>query len=221
MISCECHEHHTRRSIVLTGGPGAGKTAVLELVRKSLCVHMAILPEAAGIVFGGGFPRSAEHETRRAGQRAIFFLQRELEATATGVDAAIVLCDRGTVDGAAYWPGPETLWEALGTTREEQLRRYDAVIHMRTPSVSGYNNDNPLRLENASEAQAIDERVAAAWEGHPRRYFIEPDEDFIAKAARAVDVLRELMPECCRGHVGESANPPAALRAEVGQGPAV
>lgn len=133
MNPCECREHHARRQIVLTGGTGAGKTAVLELVRQSLCLHMTILPEAAGIVFGGGFPRSEDTEIRRAGQRAIFFVQRELEETARAVNAAIVLCDRGTVDGAAYWPGPEPLWGAVGTSREEQLGRYDAVIHMRTP----------------------------------------------------------------------------------------
>jgi predicted ATPase len=201
MIPCECREHHTRQRIVLTGGPGAGKTAVLELVRRSLCVHMTILPEAAGIVFGGGFPRREDSETRRAGQRAIFFIQRELEETAKAVDAAIVLCDRGTVDGMAYWPGPEPLWAALGTSHEEQLARYTAVIHMRTPDAGGYNNDNPLRVENAREAQEVDARVAAAWAGHPQRFFIEPDDDFLLKAGKAVDTLRQLMPECCRGHI--------------------
>jgi predicted ATPase len=201
MIPCECREHHTRQQIVLTGGPGAGKTAVLELVRRSLCVHMTILPEAAGIVFGGGFPRREDSETRRAGQRAIFFVQRELEEAAKAVDAAIVLCDRGTVDGMAYWPGPEPLWAALGTSYEEQLARYTAVIHMRTPAAGGYNNDNPLRVENAREAQEVDARVAAAWAGHPQRFFIEPDDDFLVKAEKAVDRLRQLMPECCRGHI--------------------
>ncbi len=31
--------------MVLTGGPGAGKTAILELVRRTLCPHVALLPE--------------------------------------------------------------------------------------------------------------------------------------------------------------------------------
>ncbi|MBL0889768.1 MAG: hypothetical protein IBJ19_04065 [Gemmatimonadaceae bacterium] len=38
--------------MVLTGGPGAGKSAVLELARLFFCDHVRRLPEAAGIVFG-------------------------------------------------------------------------------------------------------------------------------------------------------------------------
>jgi len=106
-----------RKRIALTGGPGAGKTAVIELVRRLLCDHIHVLPEAASIVFGGGFPRGTSSAQRRAEQRAIFFVQRELEATADEEPLEIVLCDRGTVDGGAYWPGPTDLWSSVGTTQ--------------------------------------------------------------------------------------------------------
>lgn len=107
MRECPCTKRHEGHRVVLTGGPGAGKTAVLELIRQSFCAHVLVLPEAAGILFGGGFPREPDVAVQRAAQRAIFFVQRELESAADASDAAIVLCDRGTVDGAAYWPGPE------------------------------------------------------------------------------------------------------------------
>jgi predicted ATPase len=184
---------------VLTGGPGAGKTAVLELVHQSFCKHVKVLPEAAGIIFGGGFPRAAEGDVLRAAQRAIFYVQRELEAAADSSDAAIVLCDRGTVDGMAYWPGPDDLFSAVGTTLEEQIRRYDAVIHLRTPSV-GYNHQNPLRIESQAQASAIDAHIAQVWAGHPRRFTIEAAPDFLTKAKRALEILRAEMPECCRSH---------------------
>jgi predicted ATPase len=192
---------------VLTGGPGAGKTAVLELIRQAFCEHVKVLPEAAGILFGGGFPRGDTPRLRRPAQRAIFFTQRELEATADGANAAIVLCDRGTVDASAYWPGPEDFWAAVGITLEEQLRRYDAVIHLRTPRPeSGYNQDNPLRVESAAEAAAIDERIMRSWERHPRRFIVEEAPDFLAKAARALDTLRGELPECCRRHIVPAVN---------------
>ncbi len=198
---CECTEIHRPRRIVLTGGPGAGKTAVLELIRKAFCEHIHVLSEAAGIVFGGGFPRGGEGEVRRAAQRAIFFVQRELEAAATGRNAAIVLCDRGTIDGVAYWPGPGELFGAVGTTEAEQLARYHAVIHLRVPAGDGgYDNSNPLRVESATEAAAIDARIASAWSRHPRRYEVASASDFLAKAARAVEILRGEMPACCRQH---------------------
>ena len=64
--------------IVLTGGPGAGKTAVLEMLRRVVCPHVAILPESAGILFSGGFWRGTSIDAHKSAQRAIFHVQREL-----------------------------------------------------------------------------------------------------------------------------------------------
>lgn len=202
MTPCECSAPHDRRRIVLTGGPGAGKTALLELIRRSFCAHVTVLPEAASIVFGGGFPRHADAGCQRAAQRAIYHVQRQLEITGDSHNAAIVLCDRGTLDGLAYWPGaPSDFWAPLGSDREQEMVRYDAVIHLRTPTAElGYNHQNPLRTESAARAAEVDALILNAWEGHPRRWLIESSVDFLDKAARALDVLRGELPECCRGH---------------------
>jgi predicted ATPase len=185
--------------VVLTGGPGAGKTALLELVRQSFCEHVLVLPEAAGVVFGGGFPREDDDACRRASQRAIYYVERELEATADAHNPALVLCDRGTVDGLAYWPAPaEGFWSSLETSPELEFGRYDAVIHLRTPDLRhGYNHENPLRTESAAAAATIDERILDAWAGHPRRFVVEPSTDFLDKATRALQLLRRELPECC------------------------
>lgn len=203
VIACDCAEAHERRRVVLTGGPGAGKTAVLELIRQSCCEHVKVLPEAAGIIFSGGFPREDDAECRRAAQRAIFYVQRELENAGDSHNAAIVLCDRGTIDGLAYWPGPvDEFWSSVGSTVAAQLDRYKAVIHLRTPAAEhGYNRQNPLRTESAAAAAEIDRRILRAWEGHPRRFVIESTADFFDKAARAIEILRAEMPECCRRHL--------------------
>jgi predicted ATPase len=212
MVKCKCTEVHQRRRLVLTGGPGAGKTALLELIRQSFCSHVTVLAEAAGVVFGGGFPRDEDPLCRRAAQRAIFHVQRELESIADSHDHAIVLCDRGTIDGLAYWPGPsEEFWSAVGTTLTAELNRYDTVIHLRTPPVEhGYNNQNPLRTENATVAAAIDARIFQAWAQHPRRFVVNASAEFIDKAARALEILRGELPGCCRRHVVAPAAPPVA-----------
>ena len=202
MKPCDCLARHVPRRVVLTGGPGAGKTAVLELIRLFFCEHVKTLPEAAGIVFAGRFPRKDSPPLRQAAQRAIYHIQRELESVAETENAAVVLCDRGTVDCAAYWTGEGDLFSAVGTTRASELARYDTVIHLRTPtSPDAYNRDNPLRLESIEEAAAIDVQIAAAWSGHPHRLVVEATEDFLQKAARALALLRDEVPECCRHHV--------------------
>jgi len=209
MIPCECKEPHERRRIVLTGGPGAGKTAVLELVRQYFCRHVDVLPESASILFGGGFRRGATAPGKAAAQRAIFHVQLELETVAElEGNAAITLCDRGTVDGSAYWPGPGDFWASLGTTRERELQRYDAVIHLRPPPPGGgYDRSNPVRIESAAEAALVDQRIEAAWAGHPRVFVVASAADFLAKAHRALEVLRGEMPECCRHHLVPGETP--------------
>src|SRR5689334_202851 len=93
------------RFIVLTGGPGAGKTAVMEAARQIFGQHISILPEAASIIYAGGFPRIASPQGIRAAQRAICRVQEELERFSLDLGhPSVALCDRGIVDGAAYWP---------------------------------------------------------------------------------------------------------------------
>ncbi len=199
MAACACSAIHERRRVVLTGGPGAGKTALLELIHHSFCPHVKVLPEAAGIVFGGGFPREDDTVCLRAAQRAIFHVQHELEVTGDSHNPAIVLCDRGTIDGLAYWPGPpDEFWSSLHTTLEAELGRYHAVVHLRTPSAAlGYNHANPLRTESPARAAEIDARIAAAWSSHPRRFTVESSAEFLDKASRAIAILRGEMPACC------------------------
>jgi predicted ATPase len=210
---CACSEDaHAPKLVVLTGGPGAGKSAVLEIVRRTLCRHVAVLPEAATVLFGGGFPRRPSNAGRRHAQRAIFQVQREMELLyEEECSVAVVLCDRGTLDGAAYWPGgPGELARDVGIELRTELARYAAVIHLRTPAATqGYDRSNVVRVESASEAKAIDGRIEAAWTGHPRRFFVESADDFLSKVARAVALIREELPACCRSHpvaeLGEDA----------------
>lgn len=212
--ACACANTHQRRRVVLTGGPGAGKTAVLELIRQSLCAHVKVLPEAAGVVFGGGFPREDDPGCLRAAQRAIYHVQRELEAAGEVHNAAVVLCDRGTVDGLAYVPEPrEDFWPSLHTTLEDELGRNDTVIHLRTPTVDrGYNRSNPLRTESPAAAAAIDARILEAWADHPRRFIVDPSDAFLDKATRTLAIIRNELPDCCAQH----ADPPQA--ADFGPG---
>lgn len=199
MNHCSCTHSHQPRRVVLTGGPGAGKTAVLEVLRRAACEHVHVLPEAAGLLFHGGFPRGSSLALRRAAQRAIYYVQRELEATSLASNAAIVMCDRGTVDGLAYWPGPEEMWESLDTTLADELQRYHTVIHLRTPPLGGgYTRDNPLRIESAEEAAAIDAKIAAAWARHPRCFEVPASVDFFEKVRRAIAIATAELPACCR-----------------------
>ena len=201
---CSCgRPAHDPVLVAITGGPGGGKTAVLQLAARAFCEHVAVLPEAASIVFGGGFPRHDSEPGRRAAQLAIFFVQRQVETLVIEErQVAVALCDRGTIDGLAYWAGPEAAyWSHVGSTLQQELDRYAAVIHLRTPDRDrGYNHENPLRVESALDARRLDERIASAWDSHPRRLVIDNQNDFAEKAVAALKAIREQLPRCCRLH---------------------
>jgi hypothetical protein len=174
-------------------------------MRLAFCRHVVILPEAASVVFGGGFPRKGGPTKLRAAQRAIFHVQRELEAGVEDENAALVVCDRGTPDGSVYWPGPGTLWDAVAFGEEGELARYQAVIHLRTPTEeNGYNYRNPLRTESPAEALEIDHRIGELWGRHPGYVEVPPTEDFLVKARRALELLRGEVPTCCQASISAS-----------------
>ena len=183
--------------IVLTGGPGAGKTAVLEAARQIFTDQIMILPEAASIVYSGGFPREDSVVSRRSSQRAIFRIQEELEKfTLEDGKSKIVLCDRGIADGAAYWPdGYDLFFEAIGIGREQIFARYDTVIHLRTPSFAfGYTNkSNPMRIETPEEAAELDRRTEIAWLGHPNHHLVEATETFTEKLDHVTGLISEAL----------------------------
>lgn len=204
VTNCTCKkESHTCKRIVITGGPGGGKTAVLEIARKNFCQHIQILPESASILFSGGFPRGTSNIAKKASQRAIFHIQKELERIVEEEgNSAIALCDRGTIDGLAYWTDEEELfWKEVGTTKSDELKRYAAVIHLRTPPLEqGYNHQNPVRVESAAQAASIDLKIEEAWKDHPHRYFVTSENEFLEKVESAIQIIKSYLPECCQGH---------------------
>ena len=65
--------------IVLTGGPGGGKSTAGDLFRREMGDRVVLVPEAATMVFSGGFPRVTQAGAAHAAQRAIYHVQIHLE----------------------------------------------------------------------------------------------------------------------------------------------
>jgi predicted ATPase len=214
---CPCKKlSYKPKLVVLTGGPGGGKTAVLEMARRYFCRHVAFAPESASIVFGGGFPRPNEPKGQRAAQRAIYHVQRELENVALAShQTAVVLCDRGTLDGLAYWPGSrQSFCDEFRIEYEAELHRYAAVIHVEVPGLAWGYEKNRIRNESLSEARRIHQRIAIAWRGHPRVMSVSAEAGFLDKLAHAIELLRGELPTCCQTHLHATKNQRIASHVE-------
>lgn len=178
------------RRIAVTGGPGAGKTTLWRELASAHARELTAVPEVATLMFRHVFPPVQSERERRAVQRAIFHVQRELERVYEGriADGQILLCDRGTVDGGGYWPsGHHAFFDEMATAWESELARYDAVLFLETAAAGGIPIDqgNVVRTEDIATAVAIDRRLHEVWSSHPHFMYVPHALRFDDKLAHA------------------------------------
>ncbi|MBN8422438.1 MAG: AAA family ATPase [Verrucomicrobia bacterium] len=185
--------------IVLTGGPGGGKTTAGDLFRREIGDKVVMVPEAATMMFTGGFPRVHLPGAVHAAQRAIYHVQIHLEeAVMAQHPEQILLCDRGTVDGAAYWPsGPEDFFADIGSTLERELLRYDAVIFFESAAVGhmSIEGGNPIRNETIEQAILLDRKLRELWSQHPKFMLVPHNTSFFKKISFGLAVLDGMVSE--------------------------
>lgn len=181
--------------IAITGGPSGGKTTLIEALKKEFGKQIKVAPEAATILYGGGFPRIKNYSGFFHAQKAIVATQREIEdLLVANYPNTVMICDRGSLDSLAYWPDTEEhFFKTIGTTREKELARYNCVIHLDTAFEADYDHNNPVRTENFQEALILNDKVKAGWSGHPNRIILSAENDFVAKMAKATAIISEMI----------------------------
>ncbi|TFH14237.1 MAG: hypothetical protein E4H05_09745 [Acidimicrobiales bacterium] len=183
--------------VVLTGGPGGGKTTAADLFRREIGDRVIVVPEAATLLFSGGFPRPTQSDAQRSAQCAIYQVQRGLEdIQATQYPDRILLCDRGTVDGGAYWPdGAADFYDTVGSTHDDELARYDAVLFFETAALGdhGFESENRYRTESQQQAIELDHRLRALWSPHPHFTVIPHTASFFRKMTIGLGLLESLI----------------------------
>lgn len=193
--------------LVLTGGPSGGKTTLAQALMREMADQLIVVPEAASILYGGGWPRRKNNDSVRYQQCAIYHVQRELESMLTDESLAerhstgksrLLICDRGSLDGLAYWPDratPEEYLKSVGSSVEDEVARYDWVLHLDTAPRTNYDLDNPLRAETYHEASELNERIRDAWKAHPQRFIVGASAcgSFSAKLNRALFIVKEVI----------------------------
>ncbi len=183
--------------VVITGGPGGGKTTALDLFRRELNEKVAVVPESATVLFSGGIKRSENAEVLMATQKAIYQLQCNLEDIQEKSNPEkLLICDRGTIDGLAYWPADdEEFFKLVGSSFEAEISKYDAVIFFETAASSGLdiNSNNPIRNESDQQAIDLDKRLQSIWSQHPNYHFVASSESFIKKIMLGIMTIENVI----------------------------
>ena len=188
--------------IVITGGPCAGKTTAMSWIQSNftkLGYTVLFVPETATeLITGGVAPWTCG--TNADYQKCQMKLQLEKErifeqgASTMPVEKILIVCDRGTLDNKAYMSSLDfaTVVSSLGCNEVELRDSYDAVFHLVTAAKGAeqfYTTaNNAARTETVEQAAELDDKLIAAWTGHPHLRIID-------NAAGFEDKLKKLIAE--------------------------
>ena len=195
--------------IVITGGPCAGKSTAMSWIQNAFSARgyqVLFVPETATeLITSGVAPWSCG--TNLDYQRCQMQLQLYKEAVFTQAavsmhtDRVLIVCDRGTLDNKAYMTELEfsAVLASIGANEVELRDNYDAVFHLVTAAKGAeafYTTaNNQARTETPEQAIALDEKLIAAWTGHPHLRIIDNTTDFEAKMKRLIAEISAFLGE--------------------------
>lgn len=186
--------------IVITGGPCAGKTTAMSWIQNAFTERgykVIFVPETATeLIKGGVTPWECASNLKY--QVCQMQLQMEKErifeqgAQSMGREKVLIVCDRGTMDNRAYMTEEEfeLIRKELGVDEVHLRESYDAVFHLVTAAKGAemfYTlENNQARTETKDQARVMDDKLLAAWAGHPHLRLIDNSSDFEEKMRRLV-----------------------------------
>ena len=203
------------KKIVLTGGPCAGKTTALAKIEQDLTnlgYKVFVVGESATELIKGGirpFGNSALNIVEF--QKIIMLYQYRKEEIYNKVaeqyknNKVIIIYDRGLMDNKSYINNKEFkevltyLSNELGKelTEEDNLERYDLVLHLVTAADGKENNyiieNNNARTEGIEEAIKLDRKTANSWINHPNLKIIENEQNFNTKIDNVLNNIHILL----------------------------
>ena len=175
--------------IVLTGGPCAGKTTALKILRDYFSDKYNILcvsESSTELMSGGVFPKSfdnttefMEYLTRLQCIKEDIFMNASSSISKRSKKDVIIFFDRGIFDVKAYMRDSDfdTMMCNLKISKKDALIRYDAVFHLCTAAINApmsYGTfNNSIRTESMEESIELDYKTFQCWQLHPFLYRID------------------------------------------------
>lgn len=196
--------------IVVTGGPCAGKTTGMKWIKKAFTdmgYEVIFIPETATELISNGvapWTLNTKFEYQLCQMKLQIYKEKVFEEAAGKLinsDKVLIICDRGMFDNKAYMPEDEfkKALAELNLTESELTDKYDAVFHLETAAKSKDRiytlSNNQARTETADEAIALDDKLIAAWTGHPHFRVIDSARKFEEKMGQLVAEISTFLGE--------------------------
>lgn len=196
------------KKIVLTGGPGSGKTTVIESIKKN---------------FGGKYKIIISNETashlmsmglRPFGDSPISIIDfqelvlREQLSKEEIIDLGlnyipnkniIIIYDRGLLDNQAYISEDEfkKVINRLDKkyTVNDFLDRYDLIINLVSREDFYTTENNPERTEDVESALSLGKKTLNAWMGHKNLKIVSPKDNINDKIKEVLNHINKILEE--------------------------
>ena len=196
------------KKIVLTGGPGSGKTSVLEYINKIYSgegYKVVIVSETATDLMNSGITFKDGTISLLDFQELVMRLQLAKEEVVDRMieqsdnEKIIVIYDRGTIDNSAYINEKE-FNEVLARlnnvkTFADLMNKYDLVINLVSSKHFYTTENNKARSESASDALKLGETTLKCWLGHKKLKIVMPKETISEKINEVLNVINGVLDE--------------------------
>lgn len=196
------------KKIVLTGGPGSGKTSVLNGINRvfsSEGYKVIIVPETATELMNSGITFKDGSISLLDFQEMVMRLQLAKEEVVDRTielannDKIIVIYDRGTIDNSAYINEKE-FGEVLARlnnvkTFADLMDKYDLVINLIGSKDFYTTLNNSARSEDPEEALALGEATLKCWLGHKKMKIVLPKETMEEKLNEVLNIINDSLAE--------------------------
>ena len=192
------------KRIVLTGGPGSGKTSVLEKINQvysSEGYKVIIVPETAtelmnnGITFKDGSISLVDFQelVMRLQLSKEEIVERAIELM--GNDQVIVVYDRGTIDNTAYINKDEfeDILTRLNHVKSftDLMNKYDLVINLVGREDFYTTENNKARSESVDDALKLGDSTLRCWLGHKVVKIVLPKDTVEEKINEVLNIIND------------------------------
>lgn len=190
---------------VITGGPCAGKTTAINIIKEELekkGFKVIVVPETATeLVSSGIYPWefkvdvfqeiliSRAFNKEKTIREAVKYIKKD----------TIIIYDRGMLDAKAYMDSDvfEEKLKKYNVNEEEILKNYDAVFHLVTAANGAEEfytlSNNDARKETLEEARSLDKRTIECWSNHKNLKIMDNSTNFEGKISRLLEEINSVI----------------------------
>lgn len=193
------------KRIVLTGGPSAGKSSSLDIIKNYLIskdYFVYIVNESATELIKSGIGPNINGLNLLTFQRYILkyqlFKEKIVEEVAfdnNNEKDIVIIYDRGVIDNKAYITENEflDLLNEFNLNEKELINKYDLVIHLETGAKGKFyrTDNNCARCESIEEAIKRDARTYEVWSKHNNLVKVKCYEEFVDKQKEIIRICEE------------------------------